>query len=111
VSLSIRQKLFYRLFRNPERLKSTESTLTTQQIDPGAGIAQSVQCLTTDWTTGVRSSTRAEDFSSSLYVQTCFGAHPASCTMGTGGPFPGGKARPERDADHSPPSSADVKNE
>jgi hypothetical protein len=29
--------------------------------------------------------------------------------MGTGGPFPGGKARPGRDADHSPPSSAEVK--
>jgi hypothetical protein len=26
-------------------------------------------------------------------------------------PFPGGKARPGRDADHSPPSSAEVKNE
>jgi hypothetical protein len=31
--------------------------------------------------------------------------------MGTGGSFPGGKARPGRDADHSPPSSAEVKNE
>jgi hypothetical protein len=31
--------------------------------------------------------------------------------MGTGGPFPGGKARPECDADHSPPSSAEVKYE
>jgi len=31
--------------------------------------------------------------------------------MGTGGPFPGGKARPGRDVDHSPPSSAEVKNE
>jgi hypothetical protein len=30
--------------------------------------------------------------------------------MGNGGPFPGGKARPGRDADHSPPSSAEVKN-
>jgi hypothetical protein len=28
-----------------------------------------------------------------------------------GGPFPGGKARPGRDADHSPPSSAEVENE
>jgi hypothetical protein len=28
--------------------------------------------------------------------------------MGTGGSFPGGKARPGRDADHSPPSSAEV---
>jgi hypothetical protein len=31
--------------------------------------------------------------------------------MGTGGPFPGGKARPGRDADHSPPSCAEVVNE
>jgi hypothetical protein len=31
--------------------------------------------------------------------------------MGTGGSFPGGKARPGRDADHSPPSSAEVKKE
>jgi len=31
--------------------------------------------------------------------------------MGTGGPFPGGKARPGRHADHSPPSSAEVVNE
>jgi hypothetical protein len=60
---------------------------------------------------GVRSPTRAQDFSSSLCVQTGSGAHPASCTMGTGGHFLGGKARPGRDADHSPPSSAEVKNE
>jgi hypothetical protein len=38
-------------------------------------------------------------------------AHPTFYPMGTGGPFPGGKARPGRDADHSPPSSAEVKNE
>jgi hypothetical protein len=31
--------------------------------------------------------------------------------MGTGGSFPRGKARPGRDADHSPPSRAEVKNE
>jgi hypothetical protein len=36
---------------------------------------------------------------------------PASCTMGTGGPFPGGKARPGRDADQTPSSSAEAKNE
>jgi hypothetical protein len=64
-----------------------------------------------DWTTGVRSPTVAEDFSSSLCVQTGSGAHPAPCPMGTGGPFLGGKARPGRDADYSPPSSAEVKNE
>jgi hypothetical protein len=49
--------------------------------------------------------------SCNLCVQTGSGTHPASCTMGTGGPFPGAKARPGRDADHSPPSSAEVVNE
>jgi hypothetical protein len=58
----------------------------------------------------VRSPTGA-DFSSSPCVQTGSGAHPASYPMGTGGSFPGGKVRPGRDADHSPPSSAEVKNE
>jgi hypothetical protein len=72
------------------------------------GVAQSVLCLTTDSTIGVRSPTEAEDFSSSLCVQTGSGAHPAPCPMGTGGPFPGGKARPRRDADHSPPSSDEI---
>jgi hypothetical protein len=62
---------------------------------------------------GVRSLADAKDFSSSLCVQTVSGAHPTSCQMGTGGPFPGGKARPGRDADHSPPpqSSVEVVNE
>jgi hypothetical protein len=43
-------------------------------------------------------------------VQTVPGAHPASCTMGTGS-FPGGKEQPGRDADPSPTSSAVVKKE
>jgi hypothetical protein len=60
---------------------------------------------------GVRSPAGAKDFSSSRCVQNGSGVHPASCTMGTGGPFPGGKARPGLDADHSPPSSAKVENE
>jgi hypothetical protein len=59
----------------------------------------------------VRSPAGANDFSSNLCVQTGSGAHPASCTMGTGGTFPGGKARPGRDADHSPPYYAEVKYE
>jgi hypothetical protein len=62
-------------------------------------------------TIGVRSPAGAKDFSSNLCVQAGSGAHPASCTMGTWGPFPGGKPRPGRDADHSPPSSAEVVNE
>jgi hypothetical protein len=60
---------------------------------------------------GVRSTAGAKDFSSSLCVQTGSEAHPASSPVGTGGPFPGGKARSGRDADHSPPSSAEVVNE
>jgi hypothetical protein len=50
---------------------------------------------------GIRSLAEARDFSSILRVQTGSGAHPASYTMGTGGSFPGGKARPMRNADHS----------
>jgi hypothetical protein len=41
---------------------------------------------------GIRCPAGAKDFSSNLYVQTGSEAHPASCTMGTGGPFPGGKS-------------------
>jgi hypothetical protein len=59
---------------------------------------------------GVRFSAGAKDFSSIPCVQTGSGAHPASCTVGTGGPFPVAKARPGRDANHSPPSSAEVEN-
>jgi hypothetical protein len=44
-------------------------------------------------------------FLSSLCVQTSTEAHPASYPTDTGG-----KARPKRDADHSPPSSVEVKN-
>jgi hypothetical protein len=69
---------------------------------PGAAVAQ---CLAMDWTTrrwGLDPRQRRKDFSSNLCVQTGSGAHPASCSMGTGGPFPGGKSRPGRDAVHSP---------
>jgi hypothetical protein len=59
----------------------------------------------------VRSPAGTKDFPSILCVQTGSGAHPASSTMGTGGPFLGGKARLKRDADHSHPSSAEVVNE
>jgi hypothetical protein len=51
------------------------------------------------------------DYYNNPCVQTGSEAHPASYPLGTGGSFPGGKARPGRDADHSPPSSAEVKYE
>jgi hypothetical protein len=41
--------------------------------------------------------------------RTALGARPASYPMGTGDLSPGIK-RPEREADHSSPSSAEVKN-
>jgi hypothetical protein len=48
------------------------------------------------------------NFSLHHRVQTGSGAHPASYPMGTRGSFPGVKL-PEHEADHSPPSSAEVK--
>jgi hypothetical protein len=77
-------------------------------------VAQSVECLAIGCTavrTRFDPRQRRKDFFSSLCVQTGSGAHPASCTMGTGGPFPGGKAQSGRDANHSPPSRAEVENE
>jgi hypothetical protein len=42
----------------------------------------------------------AKDFLPSLCVQTSSEAHPASYSVGTGGPFPGGKVQPGHDTDH-----------
>jgi hypothetical protein len=52
-----------------------------------------------------------KDYSYNLCVQTGSEDHPASCTMCTGGPFLGGRARTGSDADHPTPSSAKVVNE
>ena len=65
-----------------------------------AGIAQSVLRHATGWT--VRGSNPGGGVRFSASVQTDPGAHPASCTMGTGS-FQGVK-RPGRGADHPPPS-------
>jgi hypothetical protein len=51
-----------------------------------------------------------QDFSLLHNVQTGSGAHPASYPMGTGATSPELK-RSGREADHYPPSSADIKNE
>jgi hypothetical protein len=64
-----------------------------------------------DWAINFRSLAGAKDFSSILCVQNGFGAHPASCTVGTGGLLRGGKARLGHDADHLSPSSAEVVND
>jgi hypothetical protein len=55
-------------------------------------------------------SSRGKRFLSLLHsFQTCSDALPASCPMGTGGSVSGVK-RPGHEADHSPPSSAEVNN-
>jgi hypothetical protein len=56
----------------------------------------------------VRFPAGAGNFSLHHRVQNGSGAHPASYPMVTRGSFPGGKAA-GREADHSPPSSAEVK--
>jgi hypothetical protein len=53
---------------------------------------------------------RAGNFSLHHRVQTGSGDHPSSYPMGTGGLFRWGLKRPGHEADHSPPSSAEVKN-
>jgi hypothetical protein len=58
----------------------------------------------------VRPSAGANNYSSSVCVQTSSEAHPASYPKGTGGPFRG-KVRPGRDGNHLSPSSAEVDNE
>jgi hypothetical protein len=49
-----------------------------------------------------------QDFSHFHSIQTSFGVHPASYPTGTGGSFPGGD-QPGREADHSHPTSAEIK--
>jgi hypothetical protein len=79
--------------------------------EPGSSVSIVSGYVLDDPAIEVRCPAEAKNFSSSFYVQTGSGAHPASCTMGTGGPFSGGKAWPGRDTDHSPPSSDEVVNE
>jgi hypothetical protein len=59
--------------------------------------------------TGVRFLAGSRDFSLLHSVQTASGAHPASYPMGTEAGYSVVK-RPRREADHSPPSIAEVKN-
>jgi hypothetical protein len=72
----------------------------------GTGIAQSVQQLATDWVAEGTDfeSRKGQDFSLLHVVHTGSAAHPACYPMGTGASFSWGEA------DHSPPSSAEVEN-
>jgi hypothetical protein len=68
----------------------------TRRYIPEGSRASSVSIVSDygldDRAIGVRSPAGAKDFSSILCVQTGSEVHPASCTVGTGGPFPGGKS-------------------
>jgi hypothetical protein len=81
------------------------------KVNNGAGVAQSVQCLTTDWTTGVRSPAETEDSSSCLCVQTSSEAHRASYPMGIIGPLQEVKRGQGVTPNNSVPSNAEAKNE
>jgi hypothetical protein len=61
------------------------------------------------WTAGVRFLARTRDYSLSHRFRISSGAHPVSYLIGTGVLFSGAK-RPGREGDHSPSSSAEVKN-
>jgi hypothetical protein len=74
-----------------------------------AGMAQWYSAgLRAGWL-GVRVPAGAGNFSLNHRIQIGSGAHPASYPMDIGGSFLGVK-RPGRKADHSPPSSSEVKN-
>jgi hypothetical protein len=74
--------------------------VTAQRIALGYGLD--------DRGSRVRFPAWAENFSLHHHVQNGFGAHPDSYPMGTVGSFSGVKW-PGREADHSPPSSDEVK--
>jgi hypothetical protein len=95
------------------RLSCIQRIITCKYVrrEPGSSVSIVSAYGLDDRAIGFRFPAGAKNFSSILCVQTGCGSHPASCPIGTGGSFPGGKARPGHDADHSPPSSAEVVNE
>jgi hypothetical protein len=108
LALSIFFPLLLRRFPSSVILRPLYVTGAHLSQDPGSSGSIVSGYELDDRAIEVRSPPEAKDFSSRFCVQTGSGAHPASCTMGTGSPFRRAKARPEREADHSTPSSAEV---
>jgi hypothetical protein len=73
----------------------------------GSVVGIATGCGLYEWGVGVQVPERSRIFSSPCR-QTGSGVHPTSYPMSTGGSFPGVK-RPWREADHSPPTSVEVK--
>jgi hypothetical protein len=101
--ISRRPKQYHRKWRNLfKQIITFFSDSTLMQIhnhaySPVRGSRGSSSSIVSDYglddrAIGVRFPAGAKDFFCILCVQTGSGAHPASCTMGTGGPFPGGKS-------------------
>jgi hypothetical protein len=89
-------------FKSKRVILPTLRRVYINACEPGSSVSIVSDHDLDDQAIEVRFPAEAKDFSSNLCVQTGSGAHPTSCRMGTGGSFPGGKARPGRDADHSP---------
>jgi hypothetical protein len=78
-------------------------------LEPGSSVSVVSGYGLDDWAIEVRFLAEAKGFF--VYPRVSRPAlGPAQLTLRwvPGGPFPGSKARPGRDADHSPPSSAEV---
>jgi hypothetical protein len=71
-------------------------------MSPGTSVSTVSNYGLDEWAIEVRSLAEAKRFYFSLYVQNGPGAHPASCPMGTRGPFHRGKAWPGCDTEQSP---------
>jgi hypothetical protein len=81
--------------------------MKNESLDSSVGIASGYGL--DDRVSGVRLREGAGNFSLFHRVQTGSGAHPFSYPIGTGALSLGVK-RPGREADNSPPSTAEVKN-
>jgi hypothetical protein len=84
------------------------SSISWETDYPGRGFRCFPQYLHTIMGGGSSSPGRVKKFSLLHIVQTGSGIHPTSYKMGTGGSFPGVKLQ-GREADHSPPTSVEVK--
>jgi hypothetical protein len=99
----------YAASRFAETLISTYQTV--QHHKPQDHKMNFRRCEKNSWTTeGSDFETRqGQEFSLLYVVQTGSGVHPTSYPMDTGGYLYSGIKRPGREADHSPPTSAEIK--
>jgi hypothetical protein len=86
--------------------------LTVKRIPTLQPVVQSLYLpvgIATGWMSRFRFQAGIRDLAFLHSIHTASGLHPASYPMRTEGDIPGGKAV-GREADHSPPSSAELKN-